>query len=32
MSILDAIVGPVAKLLDKIIPDPKARKEPSWSC
>ena len=25
MGILDAVVGPVAKLLDKIIPDPKAR-------
>ena len=25
MSILDAIVGPVSKLLDKIIPDPQAR-------
>ena len=25
MAILDAIVGPVAKLLDKIIPDPHAR-------
>ena len=25
MAILDAIVGPVAKLLDKIIPDPQAR-------
>ncbi len=25
MGILDAIVGPVAKLLDKIIPDPQAR-------
>ena len=25
MAILDAIVGPVAALLDKLIPDPKAR-------
>ena len=25
MSILEAIVGPVSKLLDKIIPDPQAR-------
>lgn len=25
MGILDAVVGPVAKLLDKIIPDPQAR-------
>lgn len=25
MSILEAIVGPVSKLLDKIIPDPEAR-------
>ena len=25
MGILDAIVGPVSKLLDKIIPDPQAR-------
>ena len=25
MPILDAVVGPVAKLLDKIIPDPQAR-------
>ena len=25
MAIMDAIVGPVAKLLDKIIPDPEAR-------
>ena len=25
MTILDGIVGPVAQLLDKIIPDPKAR-------
>jgi hypothetical protein len=25
MGILDAIVGPVAQLLDKIIPDPQAR-------
>ena len=25
MGVLDAIVGPVAKLLDKIIPDPQAR-------
>lgn len=25
MGILDAVVGPVAKLLDKIIPDPEAR-------
>jgi Holin of 3TMs, for gene-transfer release len=25
MAILEAIVGPVAKLLDKIIPDPQAR-------
>ena len=27
MAILDAIVGPVASLLDKLIPDPKARDE-----
>ena len=25
MGLLDAIVGPVSKLLDKIIPDPEAR-------
>lgn len=25
MAILDSVVGPVAKLLDKIIPDPQAR-------
>ena len=25
MSIIDAVVGPVSKLLDKIIPDPQAR-------
>lgn len=25
MAIMDAIIGPVAKLLDKIIPDPQAR-------
>ena len=25
MAIMDAIVGPVAKLLDRIIPDPEAR-------
>ena len=25
MAILEAVVGPVAKLLDKIIPDPRAR-------
>ena len=25
MSVLEAIVGPVSKLLDKIIPDPQAR-------
>ena len=25
MAIIDAIIGPVAKLLDKIIPDPQAR-------
>jgi hypothetical protein len=25
MAILDAVIGPVAKLLDKIIPDPRAR-------
>jgi hypothetical protein len=25
MSILDAVIGPVAGILDKIIPDPKAR-------
>ncbi len=25
MSIIEAIVGPVAKLLDKVIPDPQAR-------
>ena len=25
MAILEAIVGPVSKLLDKIIPDPQAR-------
>ena len=25
MGILDAVIGPVAKLLDKIIPDPQAR-------
>jgi len=25
MAILDAVVGPVARLLDKIIPDPQAR-------
>src|SRR5690349_22703862 len=25
VAILDAIVGPVAKLLDKVIPDPQAR-------
>ncbi len=27
MALLDAIVGPVAGLLDKLIPDPKARDE-----
>lgn len=27
MAILDAIVGPIAGLLDKLIPDPKARDE-----
>ena len=27
MAILDAIIGPVAGLLDKLIPDPKARDE-----
>lgn len=27
MAILDAIVGPIAALLDKLIPDPKARDE-----
>jgi hypothetical protein len=25
MGILDAVIGPIAKLLDKIIPDPQAR-------
>ena len=25
MGILDAVIGPVAKLLDKVIPDPQAR-------
>ena len=25
MAIFDAVIGPVAKLLDKIIPDPQAR-------
>ena len=25
MGVLDAVVGPVSKLLDKIIPDPQAR-------
>ena len=27
MAILDAIIGPIAGLLDKLIPDPKARDE-----
>ena len=27
MSILDGIIGPIASLIDKIIPDPKARDE-----
>ena len=27
MALLDAIVGPIAGLLDKLIPDPKARDE-----
>ncbi|MFS0736704.1 holin family protein [Sphingomonas sp. 1P06PA] len=25
MSVLDAVIGPIAKLIDKIIPDPEAR-------
>ena len=25
MALIEAIVGPVAKLLDKVIPDPQAR-------
>ena len=25
MALMDAIIGPVAKLIDKIIPDPQAR-------
>ena len=32
MGLLDAIVGPMSKLLDKLIPDPQARTEPSWNC
>ena len=31
MAILEAIVGPVSKLLDRIIPDLRRATGPSWS-